>query len=156
MHSPLLLSLLGFKMNWHIPVLWKPWKRRTACSVEVTCIVTVIILENMFWNIKSVVFTYGGIGEGEFCCWACMFADAQYLSPLEMYFLFNFFLIWVFFHNHSQITRLQGNGAGNSSTPHYYFHLLHRHLDISDYCRELTSKSSRTRTGNLWFPSKSF
>ena len=34
------------------------------CSVEVTCIVTVIILENMFGNIKSAVFTYGGIGEG--------------------------------------------------------------------------------------------
>ena len=33
-----------------------------ACSVEVTCIVTVIILENMFWNIKSAVFTYGGKG----------------------------------------------------------------------------------------------
>ena len=47
-----------------------------ACSVEVTCIVTVIILENMFWNIKSAVFTYGGIGEGEFCCLACMFANA--------------------------------------------------------------------------------
>ena len=35
------------------------------CSVEVTCIVTVIILENMFGNIKSAVFTYGGIGERE-------------------------------------------------------------------------------------------
>ena len=37
-----------------------------ACSVKVTCIVTLIILENMFWNIKSAVFTYGEIGE--FCC----------------------------------------------------------------------------------------
>ena len=27
-----------------------------------TCIVTIIILENMFWNIKSPVFTYGGKG----------------------------------------------------------------------------------------------
>ena len=35
------------------------------CSVEVTCIVTVIILENMFGNIKSAVFTYEGIGERE-------------------------------------------------------------------------------------------
>ena len=33
--------------------------------MEVTCIVTVIILENMFGNIKSSAFTYGGIGEGE-------------------------------------------------------------------------------------------
>ena len=34
--------------------------------MEVTCIVTVIILENMFGNIKSAVFTYGGIGEEEY------------------------------------------------------------------------------------------
>ena len=39
-----------------------------ACSVEVTCIVTAIMLENMFWNIKSAAFTYRGIGDGEFCC----------------------------------------------------------------------------------------
>ena len=39
-----------------------------ACSVEVTCIVTVIILVNTFWNIKSDFFTNGEIGEGEFCC----------------------------------------------------------------------------------------
>ena len=32
-----------------------------ACCEEVTSIVTIIILENMFWNIKSSVFTYGGI-----------------------------------------------------------------------------------------------
>ena len=38
-----------------------------VCSVEVTCIVTVIILANAFWNIKSAAFTYGRIGE-EFCC----------------------------------------------------------------------------------------
>ena len=36
-----------------------------ACSVEVTCIVTVIVLENMFENNKSALFIYGGIGEGE-------------------------------------------------------------------------------------------
>ena len=33
--------------------------------MEVTCIVDVTILENMFGNIKSAVFTYGGVGEGE-------------------------------------------------------------------------------------------
>ena len=33
--------------------------------VEVICIVTVIILENMFGNIKSAVLTSGEIGEGE-------------------------------------------------------------------------------------------
>ena len=31
-----------------------------ACTAEVTCIVTTIKLENMFCNIKSSIFTYGG------------------------------------------------------------------------------------------------
>ena len=48
------------------------------CCVEVTCIVTAIIQENMFWNIKSVVFTYGGIGEGNS---AVELANAQYQPP---------------------------------------------------------------------------
>ena len=39
-----------------------------ACGVEATCFITTIILENMFGNIKSAVFTYGGIGERELCC----------------------------------------------------------------------------------------
>ena len=42
-----------------------------------------------------------------------------------------FFSIWVFFHNLSRIKGLQGKGEGISLTPHYHFHLLHRHLDIS-------------------------
>ena len=70
-----------------------------------------------------------------------------------------FFAIWVFIHKHSQITGLQGKGEGISLTPHYHFHPLHRHLDIS---RVITAESSplhiasnRTRTGNLWFPSAS-
>ena len=65
-----------------------------------------------------------------------------------------FFSIWVFFHDHSRITGLQGKGEGISLTPHYHFHPLHRHLDIS---RAITAESlplhiasSRTRTGNLW------
>ena len=33
--------------------------------MEITCIPTVTVLENMFGNIKSAVFTFGGIGEGE-------------------------------------------------------------------------------------------
>ena len=70
-----------------------------------------------------------------------------------------FFSMWVFFHKHSRITGLQGKGEGVSLTPHYHFHPLHTHLDIS---REITAESSplhiassRTRTGNLWFPSAS-
>ena len=61
-----------------------------ACSVEVTCIVTAIMLENMFWNIKSAVSTYGGIGDGELCCWACMFANAD-LHKIFIY-LFTLFM----------------------------------------------------------------
>ena len=72
---------------------------------------------------------------------------------------FFFFFIWVFSHDHSRITGLQGKGEGISLTPHYHFHPLHRHLDIS---RAITTESSplhiassRTRTGNLWLPSAS-
>ena len=71
-----------------------------------------------------------------------------------------FFSIWVFFHGHSRVTGLQGNGEGFFFflTRHYPFHPLHRHLDIS---RASTAESSsllagsRTRTGKLWFPSAS-
>ena len=70
-----------------------------------------------------------------------------------------FFSIWVFFHEHSRIAGLQGKGEAISLTPNYQFHPLHRHLDIS---RVITAESSplhiassRTRKGNLWFPSAS-
>ena len=57
----------------------------------------------------------------------------------------------------SRITGLEGKGEDISLTPHYHFHLLHRHLDISRAITEEISPldivSSRTRTGNLWFPS---
>ena len=80
------------------------------------------------------------------------------LSALFIFFFF-FFSIKVFFHEHSQITGLQRKGEGISLTPHYHFHLLHRHLDIN---RAITAEnsplhigSSQTRNGNLWFPSAS-
>ena len=54
---------------------------------------------------------------------------------------------------------LQGKGQGISLSPHYYFHPLHRHLDIS---RAITAEgsplhiaSSRTLNWNLLFPSAS-
>ena len=72
---------------------------------------------------------------------------------------FFFFSIWVFFNEHSRITGQQGKGEGILLTPLYHFHPLYRHLDIS---RVITAESSplhiagsRTRTGNLWFPSAS-
>ena len=36
-----------------------------------------------------------------------------------------FLSIWVFFHEHSRTTGLQGKGEGISLTPHYHFHPLH-------------------------------
>ena len=66
-----------------------------------------------------------------------------------------FFSIWVFLHEHSRITGLQGRGEGISLTPHYHFHPRHRYLDMS---RVITARSSplhiassRTRTGSPWF-----
>ena len=41
------------------------------------------------------------------------------------------FSIWVFFHDHSWITGLQGKGEDISLTPHYHFHPLHKNFDIS-------------------------
>ena len=80
-------------------------------------------------------------------------------SEILRSFFFYFFSIWVFFHEHSRFTGQQGKGEGNYLTPLYHFHPLHRHLDIS---RAIAAESSplhiagsRTRTGNLWFPSAS-
>ena len=67
-----------------------------------------------------------------------------------------FFSIWVFFHKHSRMTGLQGKEEGISLTPHYHFHPLHRHLDISQAIAVESSPlhigSSQTQTGKLWFP----
>ena len=72
---------------------------------------------------------------------------------------FFFFSIWVLFHEHLRITRLQGKVEGIPLTPHYRFHALHRHLDISQAITAQSSPlriaSSRTRTGNFCFPSAS-
>ena len=76
--------------------------------------------------------------------------------------LFSFFAIWVFFHEHSRITGVQewgGGGGGFFFTPHLHMQPLYRHLNIS---RAVTAEitplhiaSSRTRTGNVQFPSAS-
>ena len=54
-----------------------------------------------------------------------------WLTQKRMAYKCSFFSIWIFFHDHSWITGLLGKGEDNSLTPHYYFHPLHRHLDIS-------------------------
>ena len=85
----------------------------TACSVEVTCIVTIIILENMFWHIKSAFFSlWGNRGRGNLLlslhvCKCSISATGRYVFISLL-----FFSIWVFFHNHSWLTGLQGKGKG--------------------------------------------
>ena len=78
----------------------------------------------------------------------------------KVWIFFFYFSIWFFFfHNYSQITGLQGKREGISLTPHYHFHPLHRHLDISWAITAESSLlhigSSQTQTRNLWFPSAS-
>ena len=55
-----ILSWIALKVIWQIPVHYL-----ITCSVELTCIVTVIILENTFGNIKINCFYLRGIRVGE-------------------------------------------------------------------------------------------
>ena len=67
--------------------------------------------------------------------------------------------IFFFFHEHSWFTGQQGKGEVISLIPLYHFHLLHRHLDSQAITAEsspLHIATSRTRIGNLWFPSEWF
>ena len=50
-----------------------------------------------------------------------------------------FFLIWVFFHEHSRFKEQPGKVEAISLIPLYHFRPLHRHLDI---CRAITAESS--------------
>ena len=87
----------------------------------------------------------------------CFLLILQQLKLKRSGWEFLFFSIWLFFYEHSRFTGQQGKGEGIYLTRLYHFHPLHRHLDIS---WAITAESSplhiagsRTRTGNLWFPS---
>ena len=73
-----------------------------------------------------------------------------------MYYEKDVFFTWVFFHEHSRFTGQHGKGEGIYLTPLYHFRPLHGHLDISRAIAARSSRlhiaTSRTRTGNLWFP----
>ena len=77
-----------------------------------------------------------------------------YIKFINVFFFYLGFLSRTF-----TIHGTAGEGEGIYLTPLYHFHPLHRHLDIS---RTITAESSplhiassRTRAGNLWFPSAS-
>ena len=67
---------------------------------------------------------------------------------------------WVFFHEHSRLTRQHGKVEAISSPSLYHFHSVHRHLDISRTIAAESSPlhiaSSQTRIWNLWFSSASY
>ena len=76
----------------------------------------------------------------------------EHLRATVFFFLFRFTFTNI--HNH----RTAEEGGGYYLTPLYPFHPLHRHFDIN---RVITAESSplriassRARTGNLWFPSR--
>ena len=93
--------------------------------------------------------------------------DLELISDADMYLLFekannkNSKPFFAFLSGFSITTiretqDCRGRGEGISLTPHCHFHPFNRHLDIS---RAITAESSplhiastRTRTGNLWFP----
>ena len=66
----------------------------------------------------------------------------------------NSFSIWVFCHEHSRITGLQGGGEELPPAPQTLTHISQA---ITAGSSPLHVASSRTRTGNLyvWFPSAS-
>ena len=54
------------------------------------------------------------------------YADGYAATSLTLHsFVCVFFSFWVFFHEHSRFTGLQGKGKAISLTPLYYFHPLH-------------------------------
>ena len=89
------------------------------------------------------------------------FNSCSVLSCLFWYvnFLIVFFLSGFFILAHSRFTGQQGKGDAIYLTPPYHFHPLYRHSDINwaiiADSSPLDIASSRTRTGNVWFPSTS-
>ena len=79
----------------------------------------------------------------------------SYMSWSRISFIFVFFYQG-FFSRISWFTGQQGNGEAISLTSLYHFHLLYRHLDISQIIAAESSLlrivGSRTHTSNLWFP----
>ena len=129
--SILLLRSIKLHTWWNIRLHHKKWLWQ--CSWH--CFVSAFLEE-----IQIIVISI-------FCFWK---SEPQNIINLFIYF---------FFLSGFSITGQQGKGEGIYLTPLYHFHPLHRDSDIS---RAITAESSplhiadsRTRTGNLWFPSAS-
>ena len=105
-----------------------------------TGVIRVCSLHAIFWTFRAVI----NIGQ-----------KGNFFMKGHQNFFFPF---WVFFHEHSWITGLQGKGESISLTPHYG-HSFQRRLGISWVITAESSHlhiaSSWTWTGNLKFPSAS-
>ena len=88
-----------------------------------------------------------------------LFFEAIANSPNKITKKYFCFSICVFFREHSQFTEQQSKGKAISLTCLYHFYLFHRYLYISQVIAGESSSlqiaSSRTRTGDFWFPSAS-
>ena len=87
------------------------------------------------------------------------YGKIQSISRSVVSYLFIYLFYLSFLSRTITFHRAAGNGEGIYLTPLYHFHPLHRHLDISRAIiaerSPLLKASSRTQTGNLWFPSAS-
>ena len=91
---------------------------------------------------------------------ACANCDYSLVDTICEFSNIKFLSIWVFFGDYSRFPGQQGKRESSSSfNPLYHlFHLLPRHLSINLAATANSSPlhiatSSRTSTGNFWFPS---
>ena len=85
---------------------------------------------------NSFDISVNGDGDLSTLCRSCGF---NYQLRVQKRSLARVFWLWhllvnlysFFFHEHSRFTGQQKKGKGISLTPHYHFHPLHRHLNIS-------------------------
>ena len=91
-----------------------------TCSVVVTCFITAIILENMFANITSAVFTYWRIGETEEIC-AVELACFQMLNiSLLKIFIYLFIFLFILFKVGTTLVLTNKNQPTNYKYLHTY------------------------------------
>ena len=145
------MYFLNYSVNFEIWVVEHTFEytfRIANCLVIKLCqlitIVTGNILANSFHDVEEWILNSN-----------LLIHQPNATNQKPIFFFFYLGFLSRTFTNH----RTAGEGEGISLTPHYHFHPLHRHLDIS---RAITAESSplhitgsRTRTGNLWFPSAS-
>ena len=133
-----LLKNINFQSNF---ILWKQWHRWDLMAY---------CLDAVNSNIWKLIYVFQNLFRNK---------ERQTPNSTPLKSTYIIFSIWLFFHDHSRFTGLQGKVEGISLTPQCHFKPFHRHLDFS---RAITADSlplrigsSQTQTGNLWFQSVS-